>query len=792
MKKRKLSYQIDAAKIAIQHLKDNESFKLQSPTGSGKTMIMGQIIEDLNSSRDFQLIKKTYIFIAPSVGSLDHQGYEKISSYLSRGWLKGFETEYIGTQGSKKKSGQYLENIEKFEENKVYFIGWSLFGKNSNISKIDSEKNDIQRVIQNTKENNTKIILIIDEAHREVITKSENKQIILNEMKPFRTIEISATLDDPDYKVTIQHVRNEKAIKKNVVLDMGIPQKGEFDKPGEINDLVNAAIKKQSEIKKAYSKRKIDSNPLILIQIPDKSKTKIASLGKRIDDYYLEETKRALESSTLIKYKEGLNYAIWLDKHKTTTKEELIRDNSPYDVLIFKQAIATGWDIPRANILVRLREPVSSKFDIQTLGRILRNPRFNYFDNYLIDNAFVFTRDNKYYQKISKESFVVSKDKIKISLSPYGKENELSINKVVYDKPIVDDEVIENVYKELIVNKDKLIKVIKNVNEVKISHRPVTEIDAGSALNESPEVIEADTKRNKHHKDQQSIDMFVDTNDMSLFEIYISYISSFSNKTISFEAFDKFVQYLSTNNIFKKKEVYKKIASDDIKNPKKLLDDLNIFEWLDSLKDKAIKKLSSKNTVKYNLPITMSYPEDSINKNNWDEANTYDLALKKFDSSVEKEFYPLLKSLVKDQAPTIKSNKKLHVFRNNIDGDSYFVEYYDNNDKLNKFFPDFILIDDFNKKAYILETKGRRATNKNIDVNSNAKLKSTIENIADMHDKYKVIPYFVEPSPNGFSLYNLDEGDMKTWSKFIMEITTDITRKNTFDELKKINKNQEA
>lgn len=38
--------------------------------------------------------------------------------------------------------------------------------------------------------------------------------------------------------------------------------------------------------------------------------------------------------------------------------------------LLFKQAIATGWDCPRAKILIKLRENMSDTFSIQTIGRI--------------------------------------------------------------------------------------------------------------------------------------------------------------------------------------------------------------------------------------------------------------------------------------------------------------------------------------------------------------------------------------------------------------------------------------
>jgi type III restriction enzyme len=52
----------------------------------------------------------------------------------------------------------------------------------------------------------------------------------------------------------------------------------------------------------------------------------------------------------------------------------LSKNNSLYDCIIFKVAIATGWNIPRACMIIQLRSLTSQKLKIQTLGRIKRNP----------------------------------------------------------------------------------------------------------------------------------------------------------------------------------------------------------------------------------------------------------------------------------------------------------------------------------------------------------------------------------------------------------------------------------
>jgi type III restriction enzyme len=59
--------------------------------------------------------------------------------------------------------------------------------------------------------------------------------------------------------------------------------------------------------------------------------------------------------------------AVYLSEDKTDNLDNIAKQNSFVEVLIFKQAIATGWDCPRAQILVMFREIKSITFEIQTV-----------------------------------------------------------------------------------------------------------------------------------------------------------------------------------------------------------------------------------------------------------------------------------------------------------------------------------------------------------------------------------------------------------------------------------------
>lgn len=700
-----LQFQVDAADNAVRTLREKDSFVLQSPTGSGKTFITSLIIQKLLQDPILSSKNVTFLFIAPSVGKLDHQGYQKITDYITKGWVDNFGTSYIGT-GDKSSKGQYLQNVDKFKPNTVYFVGWSLFGKNSNLTNIDSERNNLFRVVENTKNEGTEIVLIIDEAHREVESKSDTKLAAIEAIKPFKRIEVSATMDADkvDYKVTLDQVRTECAIKKSVEVSFGEKDSTafQFETDDEITQLIKAAKQKQEEVRKAYFSRDIQTVPLILIQIPDNQKV----YGMNTDDYYLPRVRNALES---LGYKKDINYAVWLSDEKTTkVKEEITAPDSQFEVLIFKQAIATGWDVPRANILVRIREPKSPKFDIQTLGRILRNPFFKYFNNKLIDNAFVFTRDKTYAEKILKEDFTSSAtSSIAVDLSEKGRNSSMALRSLTLNKDIDHFEAVklslEEFKKDHIQNLVKLIKT-KDPDDNLFRENFVIAAEYAQDANLMRAQAQAKTATSLNFNNGQD-----------LFTIFLKYKAIVGGNKLQSMLLDSIADTLSKELSIKKKQFYKFVQSYFNSG---FFGNESLNELTLRLTDKAIGILAEKEYYDYTLKMQMKYDEKSFSPK-WDGINSYELTFKKdgLDSEVEKNFLinvitPL--QYIKDV--------NIHWFRNNIDENSYSIDYINNNGKIASFFPDFVFVNDKTKKIFIVDTKGRN--DKDIDRQSIFKFKT--------------------------------------------------------------------
>ncbi len=88
--------------------------------------------------------------------------------------------------------------------------------------------------------------------------------------------------------------------------------------------------------------------------------------------------------------------ASWFSGDHPDNQEQISNLDGQYAFLLFKQAVATGWDCPRAKILVKLREGGTERFNIQTVGRIRRMPERHHYDLALLDNCYLYTLDNEF------------------------------------------------------------------------------------------------------------------------------------------------------------------------------------------------------------------------------------------------------------------------------------------------------------------------------------------------------------------------------------------------------------
>jgi type III restriction enzyme len=142
--------------------------------------------------------------------------------------------------------------------------------------------------------------------------------------------------------------------------------------------VLTASWQRLTELTTRYAEAGSSVRPLMLIQIPDGSAgtTKLGSV---------EEHFRSIGVT-----RDNGQFAVWLSADKTPELNAIARFDSPAKVLVFKQAVATGWDCPRAQVLVAFREMRSEIFSVQTVGRILRTPERRHYDDGDLNAAYIY------------------------------------------------------------------------------------------------------------------------------------------------------------------------------------------------------------------------------------------------------------------------------------------------------------------------------------------------------------------------------------------------------------------
>lgn len=360
--------------------KQNIPIVFKSPTGSGKTIMLAQFLRDIVSDPRFEGNDVAFVWF-----SFSEDSYEQSKKKLFEYYGGASELDLID-----------LNDLSrgKLNKNNVFFINWQkIKGKSKDSRKLRRENEQgltFDNFINETHDDGRKIVVIIDEEHIGSDTELA-LEVVDGLIKPKITIRISAT---PKYIPTRADTAGYIEVKRKEVVEAGlIKEKIVFQTDEDLEQkkikkldqddmLLELAYSKRQELVALYKKIKVEVNPLVLIQLPN-------------DDQASKETSGTTKQAIVLNFlkhkgvKES-EIAVWLSKEKENL-EDLEKSNSPVSFLLFKQAAATGWDCPRAGVLVMFREIKNPTFAIQTVGRILRMPFGTHFSHPELNLGYLYT-----------------------------------------------------------------------------------------------------------------------------------------------------------------------------------------------------------------------------------------------------------------------------------------------------------------------------------------------------------------------------------------------------------------
>lgn len=404
-------YQNDAVRDALANLKkarrlwrserDKTAFSLTAVTGAGKTVMAAAVFEALfygNDEFDFDADPGAVVIWFSDDPSLNEQTRWRLEEASDR--IRS-STDLVVVE--------HPFVRRRFEPGKIYFLNTQKLGKKSLLvrgfegdddlvtqSRPDAQAYTLWDTIENTIDDpDLTLYLVLDEAHRGMgnATSGEKSTIVqklINGFPGMRGIPvvwgISATVDRFNKAMDAAHAKGRLRLENVVVDAVKVQESGLIkdtillDIPDETGDfdtvLVRRATDKLKESTIAwheYAKQQDEARaviPLMVLQVPNTPDPN--EIGRALDTIF--DRYPGLPAAS-VAHVFGDHTTQQFGHHNVPYIEpQRVQDSTWVRVLIAKDAISTGWDCPRAEVMVSFRAASDRTHITQLLGRMVRSP----------------------------------------------------------------------------------------------------------------------------------------------------------------------------------------------------------------------------------------------------------------------------------------------------------------------------------------------------------------------------------------------------------------------------------
>lgn len=372
-------------------LKIPQVVSLQAPTGSGKTIIMSALIEDIfyGSEQFTEQPEAIFVWLSDSP-QLNEQSKQKIE--LKADKVRMDQCVVISDESFDR---------EILEDGHIYFLNTQKLGKAGNLSRhSDTRQYTIWETIENTaREKADRLYFIIDEAHRGMQGRQAGTATTIMQrfikgsseqnLSPIPVvIGMSATAERFNslvgqatsstlHKVVISpaQVRQSGLLKDRIVITY--PE--DPIKHGDMAVLQAATDEWQDKCRHwyqyTYEQHYPNVNPVFVIQV-------CAGSDKKISDTDLDDVIAKIEERMNDSFKENevvhtFGSTGTLSIHGLTVphiEPSEIAEDRRIRVVLFKENLSTGWDCPRAETMMSFRRAEDATYIAQLLGRMVRTP----------------------------------------------------------------------------------------------------------------------------------------------------------------------------------------------------------------------------------------------------------------------------------------------------------------------------------------------------------------------------------------------------------------------------------
>lgn len=341
-------------------------YMFSAPTGSGKTIMMSKFLAKFAD----KFSNYAFIWASPR-RNLPLQSMDKIQGNTL---LDCVLTETIAAN-------------RKIENNQIWFVNWEKM--HGNLTKDTEQGNSLRDIVNNTRDDNLNIMLLVDEAHWGA-QKSGTKvtHAIYDDIGADIVVYITATpkysLDEKNtVKISLKSVRESEMVVSEIPLNYDLENDDVTMQADE--KLLDMACNRRRILKEQHDGAGTGINPLLMVQIPNSEEG---------------EAKREIVKRVLARYDmtEGKKNFVSLEEGRRDDEyvKNISDNDNDIDAVIFKQNVSLGWDCPRAKILVGLRSTNEPSFRLQTLGRIMRMPEQKYYENNEMNIGYFYSQDRDF------------------------------------------------------------------------------------------------------------------------------------------------------------------------------------------------------------------------------------------------------------------------------------------------------------------------------------------------------------------------------------------------------------
>lgn len=364
---------------------------LDAPTGTGKTLMAGHIAEKLSYQYKKDNVPRVlWFWFAPFAG-LVVQSARTIRSEFDMLRAKDLATD---------------RNLDDLKSGDVFVTTWSSVAVKNDISRKARTSTEtmpsIDELVIYARAQGYVIGVVIDEAHHTFRRHTQAFTFYRDVLVPELTIMATATPRDKEVDIFtkaagITNLRHIKVSRQQAV-DARLIKEGVkvavFKAPDDVKNLIDfkrtalrQGVEAHKRVKESLVKAGLSIVPLLLVQVESKEDSKEDSVEQVIE--WLKEMGFKTEgNSNLIRS----HTADEPDPYLST-----IAADETVEVLVFKLAVALGFDAPRAFTLVSMRRSRDEDFGIQIVGRILRvDRRLQVIKNIptLLNYGYVFLADH--------------------------------------------------------------------------------------------------------------------------------------------------------------------------------------------------------------------------------------------------------------------------------------------------------------------------------------------------------------------------------------------------------------